>query len=130
MLQSDDPERLARRWGTILQREPRRDARGRYPALDHAALRFVTASDGRGEGLAGMVLETPRAAATLSAAQRGCRTDGESVLIGGVRFNLAAPAPRSAQSGASAWPAGSASRCSQGRSIGADAPARGTTYFA
>lgn len=60
VLQSDDPERLARRWATILRREPRRDADGWRLTLDHAALRFVMASDGRGEGLAGMALE-PRA---------------------------------------------------------------------
>lgn len=58
-LQSDDPAALARRWAEILDR-PVQDAGG-VPTLrlDHGSLRFVAASDGRGEGLGGIDVRSP-----------------------------------------------------------------------
>jgi hypothetical protein len=53
-IQCEDPERVASRWSEIVEIE-RADADG-VPTipLDNAALRFVPATDGRGEGLAGI----------------------------------------------------------------------------
>jgi hypothetical protein len=53
-IQSPDPERLATRWSEILERPL--DALGRSFTieLDNATLRFVEATDGRGEGLGGI----------------------------------------------------------------------------
>ena len=96
VLQSDEPERLARRWGEILQRPPSRDGDGWRLLLDNAHLRFVAATDGRGDGLAGIDVEAADAEAIIeTAAARGCAVEAGSVILGGVRFGLRAPpAPR------------------------------------
>lgn len=87
VLQGEDPARLARRWGEILQRPPQPDGDAWCLALDNAALRFVAATDGRGEGLAAIELEVADAPAIIdAAAARGCRADDGGVAIGGVRF--------------------------------------------
>jgi hypothetical protein len=83
-LQSPDPARLAARWGTILRR-PVRDAAG-VPTidLDLGSLRFVLATDGRGEGLGGIDLKIPRHARALLAARQKdvAETDGALMLCG------------------------------------------------
>jgi hypothetical protein len=53
-LQSEDPERLAQRWSQVIERPVVMRERQRTIALDDATLRFTEASDGRGEGLAGL----------------------------------------------------------------------------
>jgi hypothetical protein len=55
-LQSDDPDRLARRWSEVIERPVRMQDGQRVIALDDATLRFTEAADGRGEGLAGLDL--------------------------------------------------------------------------
>ena len=90
-LQSDDPERLATRWGEILQRPVVRDARARPSIqLDDAVLRFVPAADGRGEGLGGLDLATRDSTRVMqAAAARGCeRLDDDTILVCGTRFRL------------------------------------------
>jgi len=52
-LQSDDPDRLAERWGQVLDRKVDGD---RTIALDRGALRFVAATDSRPEGVGGVDL--------------------------------------------------------------------------
>lgn len=53
-IQSPDPQRLAARWSEILER-PVADLGHRWMIeLDNATLRFVEATDGRGEGLGGI----------------------------------------------------------------------------
>jgi hypothetical protein len=88
-LQSDDPERLAAKWSEIL-RKPVRPIDGEFRIdVDHASLRFVPASDDRGEGLSGidlLVTQPPRVRDV--ARRRGLGVTDGSVLIGGVRFNL------------------------------------------
>lgn len=55
VIQSDDPARLAARWAQLLDLDL---GGGDMPtlALDNATIQFVEATDGRGEGLAGMYL--------------------------------------------------------------------------
>ncbi|HEY7039271.1 MAG TPA: hypothetical protein VID28_10480 [Methylomirabilota bacterium] len=77
-LQSEDPDRLARRWSEIIERPVRTEDGQRVIALDDATLRFTEATDGRGEGLAGLDLVCG------DPARRGL------VLIGGIRFRLLA----------------------------------------
>jgi hypothetical protein len=55
-LQSENPERLARRWSEVTERPVSMEGGQRVIALDDALLRFTEAGDGRGEGLAGLDL--------------------------------------------------------------------------
>ena len=75
-LQSEDPDRLARRWSEVIERPVRMLDGQRVIALDDATLRFTEATDGRGEGLAGLDL------ACADPARRGL------ALICGIRFRL------------------------------------------
>jgi hypothetical protein len=75
-LQSEDPERLARRWSEVIERPVRMQDGQRVIALDDATLRFTEAADGRGGGLAGL---------DLTCADPGRRG---LALICGIRFRL------------------------------------------
>ncbi|HEY7252374.1 MAG TPA: hypothetical protein VIG37_17895 [Methylomirabilota bacterium] len=77
-LQSEDPDRLARRWSDVIERPVHVQDGQRLIALDDATLRFSEATDGRGEGLAGLDLMC------ADPARRGL------VLISGIRFRLLA----------------------------------------
>ena len=89
LIQSDDPEGLAARWGSILDRPVRPHGGVWSIALDRGELRFVTAADGRGEGLGGIEIDVADPHAVLAAAaDRGCPTGPTHVMIGGVRFSL------------------------------------------
>ncbi|MEL6985737.1 MAG: hypothetical protein AAFO29_25135, partial [Actinomycetota bacterium] len=73
-IQADDPADLASRWSLALDRPI--DGDGNIP-LDDGVIRFVPATDGRGDGLA---------AADLVAVDRS--RAGQSFEICGTRFNL------------------------------------------
>ena len=89
-LQSDDPPGLAARWGNILAVKPVTDSWGTpLLPLENAILRFVPATDGRGEGLAGVdITVADRFALTTAAKKRGCDVDGDTILICGTRFKM------------------------------------------
>jgi hypothetical protein len=76
-LQSEDPDRLARRWSEVMERPVQTRDGQRVIALDDATLRFTEATDGRGEGLGGLDL------ACADPARAGL------VQICGIRFRLA-----------------------------------------
>jgi catechol 2,3-dioxygenase-like lactoylglutathione lyase family enzyme len=90
-LQSDDPERLASRWSEVMELPLSRDGRSRpVITLDDARLRFVPAADGRGEGLAGLVLDCADKGRVVSGARaRGLAAEGDMVIACGMRFYLA-----------------------------------------
>lgn len=75
-LQSDDPERLVRRWSEVMERPVQTRDGQRVIVLDDATLRFTEATDGRGEGLGGLDL--------------ACAETGRAGLlqICGIRFRL------------------------------------------
>jgi catechol 2,3-dioxygenase-like lactoylglutathione lyase family enzyme len=89
-LQSDDHERLARRWSEVMELPLSRDGRSRpVIALDDATLRFVAAADGRGEGLAGLDLACADKPGVLARARaRGLAVEGDMVVGCGMRFYL------------------------------------------
>jgi len=89
-MQSADPRGLAERWGSIAEIALRKDSHGRIELpLDNAAIRFVDATDGRGEGLGGIdIVAADRKRILDAAEQRGCRGADNQVSICGVRFNL------------------------------------------
>jgi hypothetical protein len=75
-LQSEDPDRLARRWSLVMERPIQMRDGQRVIALDDATLRFIEAADGRGEGLGGLDL------ACADPARAGL------VQLCGIRFRL------------------------------------------
>jgi hypothetical protein len=90
-IQSPDPGGLAERWSAVLERPVSGDGTIR---LDNAWLRFVEATDGRGEGLGGVdLLSADRAAVVETATARGLVGSDGTVLLGGVRFRLVGVAP-------------------------------------
>jgi Glyoxalase-like domain len=89
-LQADDPDGLAARCAEIAELPVNRDDQGRpVVPLDGASLRFVEATDGRGEGLGGIDLRVAdRAALLASAKARGLPHDDDQVLLAGMRMYL------------------------------------------
>ena len=88
-IQSDDPERLAHRWGDVLAREARKSGAGWEIRLDRGALRFVRATDGRGEGLGGFDVAVANRERVLAAARsRGITRRGDTIEVAGVRVKL------------------------------------------
>jgi hypothetical protein len=89
-LQSPDPAGLAERWSKIAGSTVRKDARGRHEMpLDNASVRFVEATDGRGEGLSGIdIVVDDRARLNSAAEKRGLTISGDQLTICGTRFYL------------------------------------------
>jgi hypothetical protein len=84
-LQADDPERCAARWSEVLG-APRR---GLEIPLDAGTLRFVEATDGRGEGVAGVDVAAADSSRVLGRARdRGLPVDGRCITACGTRFRL------------------------------------------
>ncbi len=82
---SPEPDALARRWATILDRDAPAD---RTIELDRGRLCFTT---GESDGLAGMTILTTNPAAIREAAiARRCPVGPDFVIIGGVRIRLTA----------------------------------------
>jgi hypothetical protein len=88
-LSATDPAWLATHWGEVLGLgAPRPDAGGFHLVLDPGRVHFI-AADGRAEGISAVGLAASDADAVLDAARaRNLRIDGQSVAIGGVRFDL------------------------------------------
>ena len=89
-LQSDDPAALAARWGDILAIDPVCDGGGTtILPLENAVLRFVAATDGRGEGLGSLDIRVAdRAAVMATAEKRGCPVSSDTVTVCGTRFRM------------------------------------------
>ena len=90
-LQSDRPGELAGRWSEIIETRVVADAQGNPSlALENATIRFIAATDGRGEGLGGVDVRAVDRETVLAAARaRGVPVEGSTVTIAGTRFRLA-----------------------------------------
>ncbi len=88
-LQSLHPERLAAKWSEVLGK-PARPVDGEWRIdVDNASLRFVLPADDRGEGLSGIDLQVAEPDRVRDVAKRReLAVTDETVVIGGVRFNL------------------------------------------
>ena len=87
VLQSEEPDALAKRWAQILKRP--RDQKFGAIFLDNAAIDFAHARDGRGEGLAGIGISVKDKGTVLETAKaRGLQTSDTAVMICGTRFEL------------------------------------------
>jgi hypothetical protein len=88
-LQSPDPQRLAQRWADIAEVDLIDESDHLRIRFDNADIRFVEATDGRGEGLGGIDVRTIEPAGVLTAAdRRGIRSGDDQVMIAGLRVNL------------------------------------------
>jgi hypothetical protein len=88
-LQGDDPDALSARWGQVLGLEREAVEAGFRIGLDGGELRFVAATDGRGEGLGAIdVLVRDVAAVTARAAELGAMDAEGRVMLSGVRVRL------------------------------------------
>jgi hypothetical protein len=86
-VQAADPDAMAARWAEVLA-VPRA---GRELLLEDSQIRFVPATDGRGDGVAGLDLEVRnRDHVSAAAARRGLALDEDVVRIGGVAVRLVA----------------------------------------
>jgi hypothetical protein len=95
-LQSEDPAGMARRWSEVLGVPFAPDGQGcPQLAFDNILVRFVTAADGRGAGVAGLDVEAVDRAAILKAAEaRGLVRSDSQVEVCGVRIYLVPPGGR------------------------------------
>lgn len=88
-LQSPEPQPLAERWGEIAGLDLMAGELGPEIHMTNAAVRFVEARDGRGEGLGGVDLAAnDKDAAKGRARDLGCIGDGGVIMICGTRFRL------------------------------------------
>lgn len=88
-LQSPDPDRLAARWSSIAELDLVHEDGVATMHLDNAAVRFVEATDGRGEGLGGIDVVTVDKDAVLDGARaRNCMVSDDQVIVAGLRVNL------------------------------------------
>jgi hypothetical protein len=89
-LQSAEPRGLAERWSSIAEIPLRKDSQDSLELpLENATVRFVEATDGRGDGLGAIdIAVSDRARVLAAAAARGRKASDRQVTICGVRFNL------------------------------------------
>jgi glyoxalase-like protein len=90
ILQCEDPATTAQRWARLLRRPAAARADGSHELqLDNAIARFVPLADGRGEGLACVLLSCTEPASLIAAAAAVGASVGSSWLeLCGVRFVL------------------------------------------
>lgn len=89
-IQCDDPGKTAARWAEIIEQPLSRDGEGRETLqLENATIRFIKATDGRGEGLGGIdVTSVDGDRARAVARERGLVDDQGAIMIGGLRYYL------------------------------------------
>ncbi|MFL5296862.1 MAG: VOC family protein [Phenylobacterium sp.] len=88
-IQGDDPEALANRWSQVLGQPVVREDGGWRMTLDEGGeIRFVTAADGRGEGLGRFDVAVKDPEAVRAAAKARGRLQGDDVILSGTRVRL------------------------------------------
>jgi len=89
-IQSPDPAALAARWSAMAEIDLTTNAAGQSVVkLENASVRFVEATDGRGEGLGAIdVAVTDRDAVLAGARARNCYVNDGQVTVAGLRVHL------------------------------------------
>jgi hypothetical protein len=88
-LQGPDPDAMSAKWAAVLGRPRETAAEGWRIGLDGGELRFVTAKDGRGEGVGAFDVAVRDPAAVHAAAKaRGCDGPGDHITLCGTRVRL------------------------------------------
>jgi hypothetical protein len=89
-VQGPDPEKLAARWGEILELPVTTALGAPTLTLANGTIRFVPDADGRGEGLGGIdLVATDRARVLAAARERGLLGAGDVIALCGMRVRLA-----------------------------------------
>ena len=89
IVQSDDPENTARRWGEVLNVVPEQEKNGYLLKMAKGDVHIVRVSDGRGSGLSGMVVDVINREEILSrAGSLGLSCDERSISLCGTQFVL------------------------------------------
>lgn len=83
VVQADDPDKIARRWSEVLDVPVSDD--GVMPLDGGGRIRFVPATDGRGDGVSAIEVAGDGPALRRRATDRG-RLDGGRIIIGGVEI--------------------------------------------
>ena len=87
--QTDDPLRLATRWGQVLRRPVQQDGSGIHVDLDNAPLHFVAPRNGRGETMQGLDIRANDVPAILAAARaRNLPTGPDTLVLCGIEWRL------------------------------------------
>lgn len=90
-LQAEDPKQMANRWAAVLGRSAEQSDGGWRIDLDAGEIRFVTARDGRGEGLAAFDVAVRSPSDVRSRAEAMGLLDPDGVVIlSGARVRLVA----------------------------------------
>lgn len=88
-LQGPDPDAMSAKWAAVLGLPRERTATGWRIGLDGGELRFVTAEDGRGEGVGAFDVAVRDPAAVRAAAKaRGLDGPGDHITLCGTRVRL------------------------------------------
>ncbi|MBI1200376.1 MAG: hypothetical protein GC203_21155 [Phenylobacterium sp.] len=88
-LQGPDPDAMSAKWAAVLGLPRERTATGWRIGLDGGELRFVTAEDGRGEGVGAFDVAVRDPAAVHAAAKaRGLDGPGDHITLCGTRVRL------------------------------------------
>jgi catechol 2,3-dioxygenase-like lactoylglutathione lyase family enzyme len=90
-LQAADPSRMAARWAAVLGRPAEQTNKGWNIDLDQGEIRFVSAHDGRGEGLGGfdVAVRNPSEVRRRAEALRLLDPNG-AIILSGTRVQLVA----------------------------------------
>lgn len=89
-MQGDDPVPMAQKWSGLSGIDlGENEAGDKTLELANATIRFVKATDGRGDGLGGLdVSATNKDDALTKARSRNLAVEGNQIIICGTRFNL------------------------------------------
>lgn len=89
-LQADNPAEMVGRWAQVLGAEPEGAGPDTYELdVNGATIRFVPVTDGRGEGLRGLMVDAADGGRILAAAEdRGLEHTGDAVQMCGTWFHL------------------------------------------
>ncbi len=88
-IQTLDPRAVANRWASAFARDIVPDGENLVMALDQGCIRFEQATNGRGDGVAGIQVDVIDSVAVLEAADRqGLKWDANQINLCGVRFRF------------------------------------------
>jgi len=88
-VQSDDPEAIAIKWAAAFGRNYHLEGDVLRMLLDDGEVRFLEASDGRGDGVAAVEFSVTNRAAIMSAAENhGLSWSGDEITVCGTRFRF------------------------------------------